>query len=504
LHLHPIGSSFALEISATGRLLTHRATLQYCDFLRGVSVNPFRFAALAIAGILLTAYYGQSAYSQWSKDPTVNTPVYTLHKGYATPTAISDGSGGAILTWFDDRSGKADIYAQRLNRFGRRVWTKNGVLICNATNQQFYPAIASDGKGGAIIAWSDQGRNQVYAQHVDSLGRLKWMANGIQVALSRQSFGVKIISDGRGGAIITFMSDFSKRVLAQCIDSAGKRIWSDSGVTVCSARGTRGIAEIIVDGMGGAIILWDDMRSGRWTLCTQRVDAAGKPLWTADGIVIINQNVDPTEPDLISDGAGGAIYVWGDNRTGSSHVRAQRISASGAACWIADGEAISSPSLDQNSPVIAADGAGGGIICWIEPIPSRSINETHLFAQRVTGAGELLWNSHGAAVCPAEEVQWHPRPVQSDSGSTIIVWNEGRSNESDILSQRLSPSGKCLWTDDGIPISTAKNDQTDPVIVPDGRGGAIIAWKDRRFNLPRADDVDFFAQRVARDGNLGP
>lgn len=90
------------------------------------------------------------------------------------PTIISDGSGGAIITWEDGRSGVAnDVYAQRVNSTESTLWTLNGVAICTAGNGQQYPMIVSDGSDGAIITWTDyrsDSNGDIYAQQVSSTG----------------------------------------------------------------------------------------------------------------------------------------------------------------------------------------------------------------------------------------------------------------------------------------------------------------------------------------------
>jgi hypothetical protein len=86
---------------------------------------------------------------------------------------ISDGSGGAIITWSDDRTSQYDIYAQRVDSSGAVQWTADGVAICMASGTQWWPQLTSDGSGGAIITWQDKrsGTNyDIYAQRVDSNG----------------------------------------------------------------------------------------------------------------------------------------------------------------------------------------------------------------------------------------------------------------------------------------------------------------------------------------------
>src|SRR4030095_10482336 len=87
------------------------------------------------------------------------------------PKMISDGAGGGIITWYDARSGAflRDIYAQRINGTGASMWTTDVVYFSRAPNHQDFPTIATDGAGGAWIAWQDlrSGTNEdIYASRV--------------------------------------------------------------------------------------------------------------------------------------------------------------------------------------------------------------------------------------------------------------------------------------------------------------------------------------------------
>lgn len=80
-------------------------------------------------------------------------------------------TGGMILVWIDarngsDKEGAYDIYAQRVSSAGAPQWTANGVPVCTAANDQNYPVLVSDGAGGAIITWQDlrNGGSDIYAQ----------------------------------------------------------------------------------------------------------------------------------------------------------------------------------------------------------------------------------------------------------------------------------------------------------------------------------------------------
>ncbi len=69
-----------------------------------------------------------------------------------------------------------------------------------------------------------------------------------------------------------------------------------------------------------------------------------------------------------------------------------------------------------------------------------------------------------------------------------------------LYAQRIAGDGSPQWTPDGIVISSATDYQAFPVVISDGAGGAIIAWRDGRNT---ASFWDIYVQQVNTDGNLG-
>jgi hypothetical protein len=70
----------------------------------------------------------------------------------------------------------------------------------------------------------------------------------------------------------------------------------------------------------------------------------------------------------------------------------------------------------------------------------------------------------------------------------------------DIYTQHITATGAIApgWTQNGVALCTAPNNQVYPDIVTDGAGGAIAYWDDYR-----GPDVDIYAQRVSADGKVG-
>ena len=127
-------------------------------FVPGKQVRP-----LVAVFVLVSCLAPGIARAGWPHDPNSgNVPLCTAANQQYSSTIVSDGAGGAIVTWYDIRSGNYDIYAQRVNAAGVPQWTANGVALCTAANNQYSPTIVSDGAGGAIVTWYDY-RSGTYA-----------------------------------------------------------------------------------------------------------------------------------------------------------------------------------------------------------------------------------------------------------------------------------------------------------------------------------------------------
>ncbi|MBF0634165.1 MAG: FG-GAP repeat protein [Nitrospinae bacterium] len=439
----------------------------------------------------------QNAIAAWSTNPALNNAISTAAGGQSSPTIISDGSGGAIITWTDYRIGESDIYAQRINASGAVQWTADGVAISTAANHQNSPTITGDGSGGAIITWTDYrggtGYYNIYAQRINSSGAVQWTADGVGISTAAGvQMSPTITGDGSGGAIITWMdsrSGVTADIYAQRINASGAVQWTADGVAVSTAAGDQLSPTITGDASGGAIITWHDTRSGAYDIYAQRINASGAVQWTADGVAISTATGNQGYPTIISAGSGGAIITWWDYRSGASGIYAQRINASGAVQWTADGVAVSTAAGGQQNPTTIGDGSGGAIITWQD---HRSAVTADIYAQRINASGAVQWTADGAAISTAANDQIYPTITGDGSGGAIITWYDSRSGTEDIYAQRINASGAVQWTADGVAISTAAYGQASPTITGDGSGGAIITWHDSR-----SGEFDIYAQRIS-------
>ena len=451
--------------------------------------------------VLLPPHHAAAA---WPTDPLANVPLCTATGDQYYPTIASDGAGGAIVTWEDKRSYNStrDIYAQRISADGTVQWTANGVALCAADGQQWSPTIVSDGAGGAIVTWFDQrsGNYDIYAQRISADGTVQWTANGVALCTTaNDQKSPTITSDGAGGAIVTWFDHRSSSfdIYAQRISAGGTVQWAANGVALCAATGDQGIPTIVSDGAGGAIVTWQDYRiSANADIYAQRISAGGTVQWAANGVALCTATGNQDYPTITSDGAGAAIVTWRDKRNGAANVDiyAQRISAGGTPQWTADGVALCTATGWQEYPTIVSDGAGGAIVTWQD---YRSGNYD-IYAQRSSAGGTVQWPPNGVALCTAGGEQAPPIIASDGVGGAIVTWQDDRGSSFDIYAQRISAGGTVQWTADGVVLCTATGNQYYPTIASDGAGGAIVTWQDLR-----SSNQDIYAQRVQANGQLG-
>jgi hypothetical protein len=167
-------------------------------------------------------------------------------------------------------------------------------------------------------------------------------------------------------------------------------MWLIQGIPIADTDGSQWDNAIISDGVGGAIIAWEDGRkqNGDTDIYAQRVTAQGVPFWNAGGTPVATTDEVQIRPRLISDGSGGAFITWMDFYRGGTYwnIYAQHIDGSGQATWKKDGIAVSIADETQSDPLIISDGSGGSIIVWYD---GRFETYYNIYAQHVNSLGLL-------------------------------------------------------------------------------------------------------------------
>ncbi len=420
--------------------------------------GSIRSRSLALLTTVLTFAFALPARAQFGQD--AYTPVTLAPGGFQTQYggAVSDGSGGMLVTWTDVRPGLAHVFLQRLTGTGTVYpgWPAGGLQVCTNAASEATPSLLGDGAGGAYVAWSDsRGTNRdIYVTRVTGSAAYAtgFTSSGLDVSIG----GSAPIDD-----------DFSP--------------------------------VLTTDGAGGVIVVWTLLfGAGDDDLYGARVTAAGAlawstGLWTPLGV----QNL----PKPLPDGSGGFFLGWADNDNGSlQHAKVAHFNSSGGITWgpnyIGTGSGFNQEGFD-----IALDATGGLYAICSDNGPGTYWNITgnHFLAN---GANDPTWGSYKFLVPETGDTQGSPVAMADGSGGLLFTYTDSRYGSPDLFAQRLGPYALPYagWPAGGVALAVASGNQFPETMAPDGTGGAVIAILDDRLGL----DYLLYAVRVMGNGSIAP
>lgn len=409
----------------------------------------------------------------------------------------SDGTGGAVVVWRDQRSGSARIYAQRVNASGAVQWTVNGVEVSTVVGNT--PALLADGASGAWISFlsTEGGLPIARLQRLDSAGApdTGFAANGIFVddvgthAVTAVSNSA-LVSDGADGVIVLYRDAGSK---AQRFNGTGVRQWASGGVNLLASAPGTAVADSLracPDGANGMISITRALDGSDRKIFAQRITQAGVIQWGGGGIELaVNAGSDGIEfAEIVSDGADGAVVVWSGGA--DSNVYAQRINDAGTKLW-PDLNVVANATNDQDRPAVCTDGANGAIIVWQD---DRTATDDAFYG-RMDSSGAQLWTAGGAALVASAGTQTNFTAAFSGSASgeapalaaAFMLWI-GMDGDRDEREQNGTG---------GVPIPTV-------VETPDIDDGEPDMWKVLELLevYARGSAVDIVASIITDGGTV--
>lgn len=113
-----------------------------------------------------------------------------------------------------------------------------------------------------------------------------------------------------------------------------------------------------------------------------------------------------------------------------------------------------------------------------------------------------IWLDNGNPVCLAPGGQANPVLVPDGDGGALIIWRDLREGDYHYYAQRIDRDGNTLLQEDGVPIPTDGNYWNAWVVRPDGSGGAIIAYQATRFIPGQGIVASIKAARLDRNGTM--
>jgi predicted lipoprotein with Yx(FWY)xxD motif len=469
-----------------------------------------------LAAIFLLSLTMVSAQNQW---PSKGMPLRTGKNIEWFRSAIPVEDGSVVYVWSDTRNEDRDVWAQKISESGELLWgansgdpdfpdMKEGLLVNGEINRQEDPVIIDVGNSEVIIAWVDfrnEDSGDIYAQKLNADGEIQWAEAGVPLCLAEGiQISLNIVNDGTGGAYVIWLDNrgtggsdiYGTRILGNGDLAEG---WVPDGNSIVTAAGSQNQHTFWEDGTGGAIVVWHDTRiSSNENLFMQRIAPDGTLLWDEGGTVLCDAPGTQVQPKIAPLTDGNFMVTWRDERNDyNGDIYARKIDLDGNLLW--DEELVVFEDIYvQENPRITQSSDGGAFIVWQDG--RNDFNFKDIFIQKVSSAGEMLWDESGVVVCDEDYNQLNPRLVGDSDGGTLIVWDDGRNGghpNEDIYVQHFNSDASINFSEGGLLICDEFSEQFSPLVKKNNAGKYFVNWGDRRTG-----SVGMYLQIIDPDDTL--
>lgn len=176
------------------------------------------------------------AISQWSTNPSVNTPINITAGEQAIPKIATCPNGDSYIGFFSMESGNYNVRLQRLDAQGNELWASGGILISSHPQMSWLTDwdMTADNANHAILTFQDVrngGNNNVVAYRISPSGTFIWGADGIALSNSTAfDAAPKVCATAAGNAVFAWQAD--DVTIMQKVSASGSLMWGTSGITL--------------------------------------------------------------------------------------------------------------------------------------------------------------------------------------------------------------------------------------------------------------------------------
>jgi hypothetical protein len=426
-------------------------------------------------------------------------------------------AGEFVFTWEDQRNDDPDIYAQKVNIQGQMLWPDPFVVYGDSGTPSFRPQlnprIVGTSDNGVIVIWEDYRLDvqnpDLFAQKLNTNGTKLWGADGI--ALSVADFaqsGVRMASDGAGGCYAVW-DDFrngnapNDDVYAQHLTSAGTSLWDANGKPIATPPNQQNSGLVKVSN-GNVFINWMDIRNGSVGIYYQVLNSAGTAQLEENGRMVFwgLSGDTPLENFLILPRTDDTVIIWQDTRFANmgNQIFFQFLNPDGSVSLETNGRSVTLPTgADQITPTAVVAPSGHVLVAWED----KRGNNPKIYLQKIDPDGNRMWGDYGLELTDSEPIrQKDPRISYLPTQDQLYV---GWSNYDQVNSSffyhvygQLIQNDQKMWGADGVMVSTLAAAELNNECVLNDLKGQYYVWQ--RYN-PLDATQSVYVKKVNSSGD---
>jgi hypothetical protein len=298
-----------------------------------------------------------------------------------------------------------------------------------------------------------------------------WRPQGEEFAVSTSTFGSQyrpaVASDADGNTFIAWIDNRHIGLKGRAYNASGAPVSGEIRIENFSGVDLHGKPRVAVLGPGDFIVTWGTP-NGRG-IKFRRFNALGQPL--SDTLTIYEEPNDfAFGPDVAADPAGGFILCW-SVQTLQFRVLAQRFDIFGAP---RSGAFVVSPESGgrKDDPRIAVDPVSGRfMVTWID---GRESDNPDVWARRLNALGQPLSPEFLVDADKGGEALGAV-PVFHDDGFSV-VWSNFNVSRLEILAQRFDAAGSRVGGPALLSLEQDFYAPSAPAVAVAPSGGLLVLW----------------------------
>ncbi len=419
-----------------------------------------------------------------------------LHLGWNGTAVVS---GNEVTAFYYDcrRDGMRDIWGQRFNASGAKVWGNNGLMTAGDISEQRFPMATAYPDGSVLMVWEDYSAGRfrnLLAQRYNANGEPLWTPiTGVTViAEPHDQFNTKIALDTEDRAYIAFTDDREtigggedERLAAylQILTPDGQLVGPENGIHLVDRWFGHNVPMDLVVVNEAAYVLIESQNGGVMELELQKVTSDGTVAWPDDPAVVAEGDATLSRMAAMP---GGLAIAWMDHRNdymGDVRLLFTDYERNPLPGWPAAGVIVAEGTGTQAPGGLTAAPDSGIVIAW--STDDNELDLADLRLNKYARSGTLVFE---AVTFGYANLQISPVELAWDGADLLVAWNEWSQDASEtIRTQKLSSTGQKLWGSTGNAILTRAGKQLGADLVKPASGPArLFLLMGRSVNQPES------------------
>ncbi len=264
------------------------------------------------------------------KDDITGITVFNSPGRKSSTSIIADNAGGAYVFWLENQNNHTILFTSHIDSTGKDVWGKKPLTISNPNQTVLSYSVQKTDFSSIYVAWQIQkSEKEIYHQLISSSGKTLWGAGGRIASTKKGNKTNPQVLTADSTIILSWTCDLKndKDIYIQKFNQRGTPKWKEDVPAIKIPKDQFG-QKLLSDGKGGAIVFWIDRRqeSVRANIYAQRISSSGKRLWDSLGIAVgSHNNTEKSYLSVVSDLRGGTIAIFREIRDSKEEIYAQKI-----------------------------------------------------------------------------------------------------------------------------------------------------------------------------------